>query len=104
MQITLEPYFDFIMNEAGELMMIMEARGEAPSPEAMLAFDGRELAYLFRDRSEIVKLTEIPEEVLGILKRIKKILVTEMDEADEVAHSYEAEVTIEPGVSARIGE
>jgi hypothetical protein len=86
--------YDFINNEAGELMLIMDkCAGEADDENAKFVFDGFAEAMLVRNSGQIVHFPIIVEAIREMLGEIKIILVTEMD-GDDIDDVYEAPVNI----------
>ena len=85
--------YDFIDHE-NELMLVMEkSKGEADEENARFVYDGFAEAMLVRNSGQIVHFPVIVQVVGDLLKKIKIILVTEMN-GDDIHDVYEAPVEV----------
>ncbi len=85
--VILEPSFDFIISPNGKLFLVIFARPDIVINPFMV-YDKKKTLALFRDKKEIIKLTEIPKKALKHIKTINKITVIEMDEDNNKIHQY----------------
>lgn len=83
MDITIESYFDVMENERGDVMLVLKGREAEPTEDARFFFDGKEAALLQRRKDEIVLLTAMPEDVIGLLSAKDGLLIVETDEDGE---------------------
>lgn len=89
--VETEPYYEFLENDRGEIMLTLAARDDDPAEAAML-FDGKDTAVLFRRKGVGVKLTGMPEGVIPALESAETMLVCEMEEDGAFRHVYNASV------------
>ncbi len=68
-------------------MLVILARPDLPSNPFMV-FDNKKTLALFRDKNEIIKLTDIHRTVLHLLKTSGEVIVTEMDEDSHTIRRY----------------
>jgi uncharacterized pyridoxamine 5'-phosphate oxidase family protein len=94
MIVVTEPLFDFIINAAGEAMLVMLARAGHPK-KPFAVYDRRKTVALFRDANEIVKLTYINRKVLARIKNLPEISIVEMDEESNPVRQYAAKVILD---------
>jgi len=74
---------DYIDNGAGDLMVIIDPpAGEAEDDGARFIFDGAADAMLIRNKSQIIYLPCLHEDVIKIISKRKDILVAEMNDYD----------------------
>jgi hypothetical protein len=86
--------YDFIDNESGELMLVMnKCEGEADDENARFVYDGFAEAMVVRNSGQIVHLPIVVQAVRDMLEEIKILLITEMD-GDDIDDVYEAPVEI----------
>lgn len=88
---TVEPYYDFLENDRGALMLVIEAKTGTPDRPRIL-FNGKDAAVFYRRPEEAVHLVEIPADVAGPLAKVGEILVSEMTEDGDYAAVYEVPV------------
>lgn len=102
--ITTEPYFDFIINKSGEMMLVLEGRQRPPHEDARLVFDGKESAALFRDQQETIYLTNMPKDVLKRLRKANNIIVAEMLLDGDIQQAYDVEVMLDKKLEKKLRE
>lgn len=91
MIVVLEPSFDFLINQNKKIMLIILARPDMVQ-NPFIVFDKKKTLALFRDKNEIIKLTEIPKKVLKKLKETDEIAITEMNEESQPIRQYTAKI------------
>ena len=89
--VILEPSFDILINQNNSVMLILLARADIPQ-NPFIVYDRKKTLALFRDKREIIKLTEIPRKVLKVLKSTDEISITEMNEQSEPIRQYSARI------------
>lgn len=90
--------FDFLINDEDEAMLLLYVRENAPqSPSINIDFKNSS-ATLRRNDTDVIALSNIPNEVLDSLEEADKLLVCELsieenDEDTQIVYAYEAEIT-----------
>lgn len=102
MIITTEPYFDFILSNKKDLLLILESRIGKPLKDTILVFDKKSKAALYRDNKEIILLTEIHSDILKLLKKVKSVIISELDANQKFVYTYEAKVLIDKKLNKRL--
>lgn len=87
-----EKSFNILLNGAGEIMILLEARAGGPE-NPRLVFDGHNSALLYRSRESAVILENINPEAKTPLQSVSEVLVVELD-GDEVAREYMAPLRV----------
>jgi len=87
----LEPMFDILVTHDRKVMLVILARPDMQE-NPFLVYDFRHTMALFRDKHEIIKLTEIPHATRKILQNTPEILVTEMDEESHPTRQYSVKI------------
>ncbi len=91
MAVINEQEYDFLMNTAGELMLVFYGLDPEPShPKISLTRDGVVLTR--SPETPQICMNDIPAEIAAQLTKIAKVLVCEIDEDGEFKHVYDAEV------------
>jgi hypothetical protein len=86
--------YDFINNEKGELMLVMDAPdGTADEETAKFVYDGVSKAMLIRNDSQIIRLPVIAKAIRNMLSDLEIVIVSEMD-GEEISDVYEARIEI----------
>lgn len=93
MRLTEEDAFDFIENDEGKMLMVIEAREDEPA-DPVLYFDGEITGALVRSPDETIRLPMIPAAVGERLDELPTILVSEVTEDGDIAFVYEVAVNI----------
>ena len=100
----LEPEFDLLITQDQKIMLVILARPEMQN-HPFLVFDKQNTMALFRDKNEIIKLTEIPRRALKVLKTLKpetEILITEMTEDSEKIRQYPVKLYLDSKLSKKL--
>lgn len=93
----MEP-FEFILNDAGEVMLILGARMSEPSDAAISIDATNNVGYLERNALEEaigLNLKDLDEEILEALSRCKTVAVLELSfeehaEDTQIVYAYDA--------------
>ena len=91
MIVVIEPSFDILISQNKKIMLIILARPDMIQ-NPFVVFDKKKTLELFRDKNEIIQLTEIPRKVLKELRLAEEILITEMNENSERIRQYTAKI------------
>ncbi len=91
MIVVIEPSFDILISQNKKIMLIILARPDMIQ-NPFVVFDKKKTLALFRDKNEIIQLTEIPRKVLKELRLAEEILITEMNENSERIRQYTAKI------------
>ncbi|MBV6631721.1 MAG: hypothetical protein KI792_01665 [Alphaproteobacteria bacterium] len=83
---------DFMENNRGELMLVLDGQPEPPTSAAQLRLaHKRDEAVLHRGDGKDMLIDKIHPEAMEKLRDVETIVVTEMD-GEEILHSYFAKV------------
>jgi hypothetical protein len=94
MAIVIEESFDFIKNANGELMLVVFEQDKEPVRPRFL-FDGEAIATLNRGQGQpVLKLTNLPKEVVDSLNSSKNLSVCEMGKDGSIKFVYEVGVKL----------
>lgn len=94
MAIVIEESFDFIKNAKGEVMLVIFEQEKEPIRPRFL-FDGEAIATLNRGQGQpVLKLTNIPDEVVTSLKENENIIVCEVGKEGAIKFVYGADIKI----------
>lgn len=85
--------YDFIDNGAGDLMLVVESLDGAPQKPAVY-FDGFFQALFKRRDDQLIPLPHVTKPVREMMSSYERILITEMDDDDEITEVYEAPIII----------
>ena len=91
MNIVNEDLYDFLVNNEGEVMLVMNTHDGEPDKSRLL-FDGNRMALLYRNPSQAIRLEALPEDIVEHHAAVSEILVCEMTEEGEFGHTYSASV------------
>lgn len=100
----LEPAFDILITQDNKVMLVILSRPYMEQ-NPFLVFDGKKTMALFRDKNEIIKLTEIPKKALKVLKSLKpstEILITEMDEESQPTRRYPVKLIFDSKLNSKL--
>lgn len=89
--------FDFIINDEGEVMLLLYEREGEPSDSKLVADYDENTIYIYRNEDDHIELMDIEDDIMSALKKQKDILICELsieeDEDDtKIVYSYEAEI------------
>ena len=101
MIVILEPSFDFLINQNKKIMLVILARPDMPQ-NPFIVFDKKKTLALFRDKNEIIKLTEIPRKALKELKLAEEISITEMDEESQAIRQYNVKIIFDSKLNQKL--
>lgn len=90
--------YDFLINDEDEVMLLLYVRETEPKNAHIEMNVEEKSALLFRNETDSVVLEDIPDDVLDSLQDSDKLLVCELnlaeDEKDsQIVYAYEAEIT-----------
>ena len=90
--------YDFLINDEDEVMLLIYTREGEPKDSRIEINMEEKSAVLARNESDVFSLSGIPDEVLDALQDADKLLVCELnlaeDEKDsQIVYAYEAEIT-----------
>lgn len=88
---------DFLENDAGEMMLVIEAREGAPDDAVLMLAEGGE-AILQRRSGDMIRLDAVHPDAMTRLRQRAEIFVTEIDDEDILYH-YRA-LTSDVGTAA----
>ena len=92
--VEIEPAYDFLADDAGGLMLVLNARQDKPeSASLVLAADGHE-AVLMRGNNLAVRLTRMHPDTPARLRAASEVSVVEMA-GNDIAHAYRVKVMFE---------
>lgn len=92
-KVEIEPIYDIMMNDDGQIVLVMSAREEAPEEPIILISDSADKGILKRNPELNVSLTEMHPEAAESLRKAEMVAIIEVAE-EEIKHAYEASVTI----------
>ncbi len=90
-------FFDFVVNEEDEAMLLLYARDDEPqAPRIELDIDNR-AAVLYRRPDEAIELEDIPAEAIDSMADADKLLVCELSKEEkgddsDIVYAYEADI------------
>ncbi|MDR1009493.1 MAG: hypothetical protein LBL52_04565 [Rickettsiales bacterium] len=99
--VVVEESFDFILGASGKVMLVLLAREYNPRG-AFLVYDLRRGLALFRDNTEIVELSKVPRPVLGAIRRVPEVDVTEMTLGGRTVRQYHARVVLDQRLKPKL--
>lgn len=91
-------FYDFIISEDDEIMLLLYARDSKPqNPRIEVNLDNKS-ATLYRSENDGVSIEDISDEILDILYETDKLLICELSNTDneddtQIVNAYEAEVS-----------
>ena len=97
----LEPAFDILVTQDQKIMLVLLSRPNMQQ-NPFLVFDKKKTMALFRDKNEIIKLTEIPRKALNALKSATEVLVTEMDEESQPTRQYPVKLIFDSKLNQKL--
>ena len=97
----LEPSFDILITQNKRVMLVILSRTDMPL-NPFLVFDKKKTLALFRNKHEIIKLTEIPRKARKILRFQSEILVTEMDEYSHPIRQYSVKMIFDSRLNKKL--
>ncbi len=97
----LEPAFDILVTQDQKIMLVLLSRPNMQQ-SPFLVFDKKKTMALFRDKNEIIKLTEIPRKALKALKSATEVLVTEMDEESQPTRQYSVKLIFDSRLNQKL--
>ncbi len=90
---TIEKFFDVLVRQNGEVVIVLQGRLHPPYLTPEIEFNGEDLAVLYRDEQEDIYLTAFSSwRVKWALRRVRGVRIIELDPAQNILHSYSAEV------------
>lgn len=103
MIVVTEPSFDFVINAAGGIMLVVLARASA-AKKPFLVYDRRRTMALFRDEGEVVRLTHIPRQARRAVLVAREIEVAELDAESRPVRSYRAKVVLDGALARKLAK
>ena len=90
--------YDFLINDEDEVMLLIYTREGAPKNSHIEINIEKKSAILTRNESDSFSLSDIPDEVLDALQDADKLLICELNLAEnekdsQIVYAYEAEIT-----------
>ena len=91
-------FYDFIINEDDEIMLLLYAKDSSPeSPYINIDKDNKQ-AFLYRSENEGICIEDISDEILDILSTSDKLLICELSNEEneddvKIINAYEAEIS-----------
>ena len=101
MIIILEPAFDILITQDQKIMLVILSRPNMQQ-SPFLVFDKKKTMALFRDKNEILKLTEIPRKALKALRSATEVLITEMDEDSNPIRQYPVKIIFDSRLNKKL--
>jgi hypothetical protein len=86
------PVHDFIENDRGEMLLVLDGQPEAPVEPRLILSGHRDEAMLHRGSGLPMHLSRIMPEALERLRKLDNVMIAEMG-SDDVLHSYTATVS-----------
>ena len=91
-------FYDFIINEDDEIMLLLYARDTKPENPHISIDEDNKQAYLYRSKNEGVLIDDISDEILNILSSSDSLLICELsndkNEDDvKIINAYEAKIS-----------
>lgn len=97
----LEPAFDILITQDQKIMLVIMSRPDMQQ-NPFLVFDRKKTMALFRDKNEIIKLTDIPRKALKVLRSANEILVTEMTEESVPTRQYSVKLIFDSQLNKKL--
>ena len=101
MIVITEPFFDFIVNAEGGVMLVFAAR-PGPAKNPFLVYDRRETMALFRDEGEILRLVKIPRAARAAVEAAGTVDVGELDKDSRPARRYRVRVVLDRNLNKKL--
>ena len=91
MSIIQEQEYDFLLNKSNELMLVFYGQELPPKDPTLDIY--ADYVILVRSLDGIhIRMDEIPAEIWKALRKVKKVLVCEIDGDGDFRHVYDAKV------------
>ena len=92
-------FYDFIINEDDEIMLLLYAKDTKPEQPHIDIDAQNKQAFLYRSKNDGVLIEDISDEILDILYEADKLLICELSNEDneediKIINAYEAEISI----------
>ena len=93
-------FYDFIINEDDEIMLLLYAKDTKPeNPHIDIDIKNNQ-AFLYRSKNEGILIEDISDEILDILHDSDKLLICELSDEDneediKIINAYEAEISVQ---------
>lgn len=90
MAVIEEQEYDFLLNTAGELMLVFYGLDPQPENPTINMMSEGYVLLIRSPSSPQIRMDDIPQEIWVQLEKVKKVLVCEIDDDGEFKHVYDA--------------